>query len=569
MQARVRAVVLALVVAGGMPQSTWADRPVFCTQCGTKYLSGEAFCSRDGTRLSGGQDSGLESSALPSGEGRPKSSGGRGYVDIVQGLERSVVTVKAGESLGSGFCYRDSATVVTNYHVVEGSPVVEIVERSGKRLKVVRRILEDPERDLAVLAVQESDLQPIRRAKTIEVGQVALAIGSPLGLEFSASDGVISAIRGKSATFNRAVQTSCPISRGNSGGPLLNEAGEVVGVNTFSLVAGQNLNFAVPIDYVDECLERGGVTSAPGSATRDRSVASLGAERSRQASYSDLVDIVLRHAFSLFTPATMPDALMLLRALDDAGGSNPRVKAVLSSAYSYVGRKPWAEKYLKEAEQLVRPGEGDLVTRRIVAKARIILEVAFGENDRVEVLLGEYPGLEDTAKILRDAEVARRRGIQSKALLLAGKAERTVREMPDAAWYNGLRGISAKGGLAVPVHAEKVLRLKGKPHRSYDLPLGDDKVQILIYRRTEGLYQWPKYLALCLFSGVYWTQFQTSLDEPNPATLQVHFREEFRQIYQRARDSWTKFESDPRLLELLATFPEFDGMGWSFRLNIR
>jgi S1-C subfamily serine protease len=181
----------------------------------------------------------------------------RGQVSLaplVKKIQPSVVTITtfntSGESerLGSGFFVNKDGLVVTNYHVVEGAYRIIVETSNGTKYNVRTVIDSDKNNDLASLLVDiRSDKNNYLKISAVlpEPGDRVMVIGSPLGLEQTVSDGVVSAIRNITKT-GEILQISAPISPGSSGGPVVNLRGEVIGVATFQIVAGQNLNFAIP-----------------------------------------------------------------------------------------------------------------------------------------------------------------------------------------------------------------------------------------------------------------------------------------------------------------------------------
>ncbi len=158
---------------------------------------------------------------------------------------------------GSGFFIDPSGVGVTNYHVIEGATRATITTIDGASYDMGMILYYDTERDLAVFNViptqpssKKIDVPYLNLAvsSSIRNGDVVYAIGSPLGLQNSITDGIVSnkdrTLPGSAQSF---IQTSAPISPGNSGGPLLNQYGEVIGVTTASLTDGQNLNLAIPV----------------------------------------------------------------------------------------------------------------------------------------------------------------------------------------------------------------------------------------------------------------------------------------------------------------------------------
>jgi S1-C subfamily serine protease len=156
---------------------------------------------------------------------------------------------------GSGFQVREGL-VATNHHVIEGADRVT-VSRLGSNLSNEARFVQhiDVENDLVILNVPESIAPALRIQPSGEmaIGTDVFAIGNPLGLEGTISQGIISGFR-DTGSIN-LVQTTAPISPGNSGGPLVDSSGQVRGVVVASLKKGQNLNFAVPSETLTELLK--------------------------------------------------------------------------------------------------------------------------------------------------------------------------------------------------------------------------------------------------------------------------------------------------------------------------
>jgi putative serine protease PepD len=155
----------------------------------------------------------------------------------------SVVQIRDERGLGSGVVLNDAGDIVTNAHVVAGGRNFEVVTPGGKQLEATLRGT-FPQGDIAVVRVNGADLEPARFADSskLEVGQAVLALGSPLGLRGSVTDGIVSAVsrtvsEGNGVALPSAVQTSAPINPGNSGGALVDLTGAVVGIPTLASVA--------------------------------------------------------------------------------------------------------------------------------------------------------------------------------------------------------------------------------------------------------------------------------------------------------------------------------------------
>lgn len=187
------------------------------------------------------------------------------YPDLVEQTDRSIVRINVesarGQSLGSGFVVSDTGIVVTNYHVIEGGQTVKAQFEDNRECDVTGFLLFDDERDIAIIQLDPSGAPfvPISMADHLpRKGEEVAAFGAPLGLSFTASKGTVSNVRDGRELHMKGMylQTDTPISPGNSGGPLVSMSGEVVGMNTFQMAIGQNLNFAVSINDIREVLDQ-------------------------------------------------------------------------------------------------------------------------------------------------------------------------------------------------------------------------------------------------------------------------------------------------------------------------
>ncbi len=152
---------------------------------------------------------------------------------------------------GSGFVISSDGFIVTNNHVIENADFVKVAFGDGLEIKA-DIVGADPSTDIAVLKVYEGNLKPLQFADSaaLEPGQIAIAIGNPMGLQHTVTTGVVSAL-GRSLRANNGrliddiIQTDAALNPGNSGGPLLNSSGQVIGVNTAVISSAQGLCFAV------------------------------------------------------------------------------------------------------------------------------------------------------------------------------------------------------------------------------------------------------------------------------------------------------------------------------------
>src|SRR5215467_13890014 len=166
-------------------------------------------------------------------------------VVIIEALdERGSVTGQ-----GSGFIVTPQGAVVTNLHVVQGAASLRVKLPGGDAYKTTDLVDVDDAKDIAIVKIKgfKLPLVTLGDSDKAETGEAVIAISSPEGLVNSISTGVISGVR--RFDTHRVFQITAPISQGSSGGALFNSGGEVIGVITSLLKSGQNINFAVPINY--------------------------------------------------------------------------------------------------------------------------------------------------------------------------------------------------------------------------------------------------------------------------------------------------------------------------------
>ncbi|MDD8014942.1 MAG: trypsin-like peptidase domain-containing protein [Acidobacteriota bacterium] len=200
----------------------------------------------------------------------------RNTVDIIKRTKNSVVFItniqlvrdfffsseqEVPRGSGSGFVWDEQGRIVTNYHVIEDGDIFNVTLPNQKERKA-RLVGKEPNKDIAVLQIEgeRAGLFPVRAgsSKDLQVGQKVIAIGNPFGLDHTVTTGIVSAV-GRSilgaggVTIRDMIQTDASINPGNSGGPLLNSAGELIGMNTMIISpsgASSGIGFAVPVDII-------------------------------------------------------------------------------------------------------------------------------------------------------------------------------------------------------------------------------------------------------------------------------------------------------------------------------
>ncbi|MEU5422917.1 S1C family serine protease [Streptomyces sp. NPDC020667] len=240
--------------------------PLTATACASALLAG---CSPSHTSASPAPST-ASSGAAPSVAG-PAGDLQAAYEKVVKDVLPSVVQITTGEGLGSGVVYDDKGHVVTNAHVVGDATSFKVTLATGGDTVGARLVSSYPEQDLAVVQLDSvpKNIKPatLGDSAKVEVGQIVLAMGNPLGLSSSVTQGIVSAVGrtvsegrgggGTGATISNMVQTSAAINPGNSGGALVNLAGQVIGIPTLAATdpelgqgAAPGIGFAIPATTV-------------------------------------------------------------------------------------------------------------------------------------------------------------------------------------------------------------------------------------------------------------------------------------------------------------------------------
>ncbi len=185
----------------------------------------------------------------------------RSVLELVSQIGEAVVQVRTPAGLGSGFFLNEDGFLITNFHVIEGESQISVEvyhQKDGqlnrKTYKQVRIIALNKFGDLALLKVDDKDAPrfkfvPLGSADALSVGERVFAIGSPLGLERTVTEGILST-KTREVGGLLYLQTTAQINPGNSGGPLFNLSGEVIGVTNMKVSSGEGIGFAIPVEAV-------------------------------------------------------------------------------------------------------------------------------------------------------------------------------------------------------------------------------------------------------------------------------------------------------------------------------
>ncbi|MDB6022409.1 MAG: Peptidase and chymotrypsin/Hap [Pedosphaera sp.] len=186
--------------------------------------------------------------------------------ELVNQLGESVVQVRTPGGLGSGFIINEDGYLITNFHVIEGETQISVEvyhQKDGqlerKSYKDVKIIAINKFEDITLLKIDDKDAPKFSRvllgdSDGLAVGEKVFAIGSPLGLERTVTEGILST-KTREMQGELYLQTTAQINPGNSGGPLFNMRGEVIGITNMKITFGEGLGFAIPIGYVKYFLD--------------------------------------------------------------------------------------------------------------------------------------------------------------------------------------------------------------------------------------------------------------------------------------------------------------------------
>jgi serine protease Do len=365
--------------------------------------------------------------------------------------------------MGSGFIISSDGLILTNAHVVREAKDVT-VKLSDRREFTAKVLGVDTTTDIAVLHIDAKDLPTVRLgdARQLEVGDPVLAIGAPYGLEQSATQGIVSA-KGRSLPGDAVVpfiQTDAAVNPGNSGGPLFDGSGAVVGINAqiYSRSGGfQGLSFAIPINVALKVKDQ---IVATGRATHAR----LG------VTVQDL-NQSLADSFGL----KRPDGALVANVAPNSAAAAAGLKS--GDVITEVNGEP-----------VVRSGELSSLIGLATPGERVKLKVWRDRTPReIEARLG---GAEDSGKLAAEAGPASQGGQLGLALRALTPEERRAAKIEQGMVVEGVDGPAARAGIEV---GDVLLAINGKPVQSVDqvksvLGSKPKSVALLVQRDGEKIF---------------------------------------------------------------------------------
>jgi S1-C subfamily serine protease/tetratricopeptide (TPR) repeat protein len=351
-----------------------------------------------------------ERSGSVSSQGPPKPISDGDWTEIIRQTMPGVVSIlmynEKGQQQGSGsgFVVGSDGIVVTNFHVIQGVSAAQVITKQGDKFDVSGAIMYDRVKDFAILKIPAFDLPVIQlgNSNNIELGENVLAIGDPKGVfTGTVSSGIIST-KARELDGSTWIQTSTPVSHGNSGGPLLNQRAEAVGVISRGRnFDGQNFNFAVPINYVRGALQLGTQIkySLPELAKTEAALERAAFEMT-YAKYSD--------PGGIFSLAVLKEWRIqhARRALDNGVTADETVFAPQSAALAEIGG------YLSEGMRVtvLLPASGSYFTPEVIETFK---------NQVPELALRGNPGFE-----VSNSGMFIINGLQAKVYTIDGKGQK-------------------------------------------------------------------------------------------------------------------------------------------------
>lgn len=182
-----------------------------------------------------------------------KASTSEDFSGIIEDSLKSVVTIRTDLSQGTGFLISNDGFIVTNAHVLSGAKEAYILDYEQTQYPTTL-VGYNATYDIALLKISGiNNSLKLGNSNNIQIGEKVIAIGNPLGLQFSVSEGIVSALNREGENkVSSYIQTDAALNPGNSGGPLINKQGEVIGINNFKVGDGENLGFALESNSIKE-----------------------------------------------------------------------------------------------------------------------------------------------------------------------------------------------------------------------------------------------------------------------------------------------------------------------------
>lgn len=254
-----------------------------------------------------------------------------------------------GSRQGSGFLVSPDGRILTNHHVIRDARTARVKLPSGDVYEEVEILAVDARRDIAILQIAGFDLPflELGNSDSVRVGAPVVVIGSPLGLENTVSTGIVSGRRQEPEGY-QLLQVSAPASRGSSGGAVLGSHGRVVGMTTSQIDVGQNLNFALPINYVRGLLAH--ISGEPLAVLRPVDLTTTDVEAPTPTTREDVVNQGLAYRLDGFEGYTVETVTEL-----DANRQR-RTRVTYRLIETVTAREPQIERYLEsETTQVTEP----------------------------------------------------------------------------------------------------------------------------------------------------------------------------------------------------------------------
>jgi putative serine protease PepD len=231
------------------------------TQTKLSGLSASVLDTENGLKSLGSQIGSLDTELT-----KLKASASSDFSGIIDVAIKSVVTIRTDVAQGSGFIIANGGYIVTNAHVMEGATAAAIITYDGKT-HLVSRIGENTNMDIILLKMDDSSYSPLTLGDSdnAQIGEKVIAIGNPLGLQFSVSEGIVSAVhRTGDNGVTGYIQTDAALNAGNSGGPLIDVNGKVIGINNFKISDSENIGFALESNYIKSTINDIAIKSSIG-----------------------------------------------------------------------------------------------------------------------------------------------------------------------------------------------------------------------------------------------------------------------------------------------------------------